>query len=425
MKAILFSIFLFLPILIFGQSNYYKGYIVKNTGDTIKGYINYLDWSYSPKIIDFKKNVDDKEIVKYSPKEIKSFQINEYEDYISYTGKISSAKNVFPNYPTSLDTSRNLETVFLEKLASGKNITLYFNGQPDKTHYFVAEGAGEPIELKYYPYYLDESTNIKNDNLYIGQLMLLYNKYVLNKENFLNNFGKILYERNYLVKVILEINNNGSSNSAKTFKTINLKKAKVRFFSGTGLITSRTKYELTLPNYYYGEPYYFSHITNSTYPKIDIGLDFILRPTIQTIIIRAEFSTYYLNVNYSENLLGVNFNQVVGSFTPQIIYNFYNVPNLKIYIDGGFRLNFSSLRNLSYTHSNTGIKIVDPEELAGYNNSDFTNYNWLNFPIQTGLVIKNKYEFFFSYASYSKINNSFSTQIFNLGFKILLQKSIK
>jgi hypothetical protein len=416
MKAILFSIFLSLPILIFGQSNYYKGYIVKNTGDTIKGYINYLDWIYSPKAIDFKTDIVNKETIKYTALDIQSFQINGYEEYLSFRGLISVNKNIFPNYPTSLDTNRELSAIFLKKLINGKNVSLYFNNENDKNRFFVAEANGQPVELKYYPYYLEESNNVKYNNLFVGQLMLLFNKYFSGNENMFNKFQDIQYDQKDIEKVIIQINGGAYTIHSKKATLEDTLKKRYRFFIGAGLNYNNTKY---VPNNY------FNVISTSTRPKIEFGTDIFTNPAIQNIIIRGEVSLYYIDVKYIEEGIGVNFNQIVGSFTPQIIYNLYYSPNFRFYIDAGFRFNFSSTQNLTYIHVNQGRKIVNPEEIQLYGNSAITNYNWGSFPFQAGFLFKNRLEVYFSYTAYKQVNNDFSFQTMNLGVKYMLKRYSK
>jgi hypothetical protein len=93
MRLIYLSLLVIFPSIIFAQSNYHDGYVLKNNGDTIKGYIDYREWMISPKSIDFKINKKDKQRLQFDPTTIKRFQINGLETYVSYVGKISINKS--------------------------------------------------------------------------------------------------------------------------------------------------------------------------------------------------------------------------------------------------------------------------------------------------------------------------------------------
>src|SRR5258708_31187958 len=126
MKILYLFLLLALPSVIFAQSNYYKGYVIKNNGDTLKGFINYHEWDQSPKTIDFRINKDDKQTLLFNPKAIKGFEITEMETYISYAGIISMNKMKLDDLPNKLDTSKRQDTIFLRPLATGLYLTLYY-----------------------------------------------------------------------------------------------------------------------------------------------------------------------------------------------------------------------------------------------------------------------------------------------------------
>ena len=79
MKNIFIILLLLFPILTFCQTNFYKGYVIKNNGDTLKGYIDYREWVYSPKKITFKNN---NVVDSFTPDDIKGFEIKGFEKCI-------------------------------------------------------------------------------------------------------------------------------------------------------------------------------------------------------------------------------------------------------------------------------------------------------------------------------------------------------
>src|SRR3569833_2202807 len=123
MRLLLIALFTLLSVTAFAQSNYHSGYVVKNNGDTVKGYIDYREWERTPKSIHFKVVETGKEVQEFDPKTIKVFEINGLERYIGYSGWISMDKTNFPDLPAGLDTNKSLQAVFLRQVTTGKHLT--------------------------------------------------------------------------------------------------------------------------------------------------------------------------------------------------------------------------------------------------------------------------------------------------------------
>ena len=262
------------------QSNYHAGYVLKNNGDTLKGYINYREWVQSPKTIDFKINKTDKNEIEFTPQNIKGFEIDGMETYISYSGIISTNKITFPDLPEGLDTGKEQSTIFLKQVTTGKYITLYYNGDELKTRLFIAEKNAIPVELNYYVYYGDDKKVI-NSHVYNGQLLLYINKFCPDNNKLISDAEKVKYEEVYLEPLIDEINNsNGKSNNIK-------KVISSRLF--VGIAVNSTKTEVDNVNYVDA----IIHST-SVSPKINFGIDVFNNPHIQQLIFRAELSLSYI-----------------------------------------------------------------------------------------------------------------------------------
>jgi len=408
----LYTFFLaLLCIAAMAQSNYHAGYVLKNSGDTLKGYINYREWVQSPKTIDFKANKNDKNEIEFTPQTIKGFQIDGMETYISYSGIISTNKITFPDLPEGLDTGKEQSTIFLKQVTTGKYITLYYNGDELKTRLFIAEKNAIPVELNYYVYYGDDKKVI-NSHVYNGQLLLYINKFCPDNNKLISDAEKVKYEEVYLEPLIDEINNsNGKSN--------NIKKAiSSRLF--VGIAVNSTKTEVDNVNYVDA----IIHST-SVSPKINFGIDVFNNPHIQQLIFRAELSLSYIapRLKYPSTATAANsdyiyeFNQYTAAITPQIIFNVYNSDSFKFYLDAGFSFNFSAYSNnkliIQYGDATTVNK---PYILQSY---------WSNFPLQAGVVLNKKMEIYFNYtpyASYTKYTEFYaSNQSMNLGFKFFLK----
>lgn len=217
MKLLYTALLIAFPSIIFAQFGYQEGYILKNNGDTVKGYINYRWLVYSPRTITFKLTKTDLQEQEFNPKTIKGFQINikgfptrshvnGVENYIGYTGRISNAENIFPDLPSGLDSSEVMASVFLKQLVVGKHLMLYFNNQTNKNRFFVVEANQPIIELKYYDYYIDSKTKEKIDKLFIGQLLLYVSKYNNDDKKIEEKIKHADFEKTDLEEIIDLIN---------------------------------------------------------------------------------------------------------------------------------------------------------------------------------------------------------------------------
>jgi len=86
-------------------------------------------------------------------------------------------------------------------------------------------------------------------------------------------------------------------------------------------------------------------------PKIDFGLDVFANPDIQQFVFRTELAfsvlTGKFNIAATANTTPIALDYTQNSWTiiPQFLFNVYNKDKLKVYIDGGFGLNFSHYSN--------------------------------------------------------------------------------
>ncbi len=417
-----FIILSILPIALFAQSNFHSGYVLKNNGDTLKGYIDYREWQRSPRKIDFKTDLNDKSVSQFTPASIKAFQISGMVTYVGYIGIISTDKTEFPNLPLGLDTSKRLDTTFLKLLTTGKYLTLYSQEDNIKTRYFIAETNKMPIELKYYQYY-NNNNQIEASAIYKGQLLIYINKYLEDNNKVSPKLEKTTYSGDDLGIIVNAINRETKPATAikKTLTT--------RIYIGLGLNQTNTKYEEIHSEYPRTYNYKDAHLS----PKINLGIDLFDSPNRQKFIFRGDLSFTYTNPQFNLidplNKTFVNgiskFNQYTVAFTPQILFGIYTQKNFKIYIDAGVGVNFSTytnnerIVNAHYYEGGTAI-------VTNLNKIDYLEGVWFSLPIQLSAVIYNKVEIFCNFTPYSQhsnsSNNTFSNQSMGLGVKYFLGK---
>jgi len=417
MKLILITLLVALPACIFAQSNYHPGYVLKNNGDTLKGFIDYREWRQNPKSIDFKVSKTDKQALQFNPQSIKEFQITGFETYVAYAGAISMNQTNFSNLPEKLDTTLKSDTIFLKQLATGDHLTLYKYTDEIKSRFFVAETSGSPEELKYYEYY-NNAREIVDKQVFKGQLIFYVNKFHLEGTRTVNKLEQARYEQTDLEQLINEVNNNNSNK-----QVIGKKSPSSRFFAGISVNRTITEVsEITIAGL--GSDIFHDRAAIS--PRINFGIDFFDNPNVQRFVFRGEIALSYVNPHYAYQVSRVDgtianatysFNQYTVSATPQVLFNVYNKDDFKVYIDAGVAFNFSTYSDNKYIIQGSG-----PSEAQGYDLMPI----WLNFPLQTGLILNKKIEICFTYinkTAYSRFSSFYaSNQTVSLGVKFLFGK---
>jgi hypothetical protein len=384
------------PLAIFAQSNYHAGYILKNNGDTVKGYINYRDWQQSPILVDFKVEKTGNQVQQLDAKAIKGFGISGAETYMSYTGPVSMDKTSFPDLPDGFDTTQTVASIFLKRLATGEHLTLFKHRDDIKTRFFIAETAAEPAELRYHVYY-NPGKQIITSDVYKGQFLWYINKYAPANGKLIARAQQAAFDDAALEALVNQLNA-GQPVAGN-------RQSGARLFVGIALVNTDTKVN---------DVHNFTTTTVSTYssvtPKISLGVDLFSNPNVQQFIFRAELSFGYIRPQLpypvTINTITTNeiysFNQYTTSLTPQVIFNFYNKDDVKLYLGGGMGLNYSVYSNnkfrLADANANNGTTAVpQPFNLSSL---------WVNFPVQAGVMFNRKAEISFGFAPYAYYTNN-------------------
>ena len=406
MKQLFTFLFLLFNGILFAQSNYQSGYILNNSGDTLKGYINFKDWINTPRYIDFKNGLDDKKESRFFPNTIKGFQVGNDKSFISYIGYISQNTIDLTLAKYKLDTSKRLDTIFIQKITGGKNIDLYTQQDDIRKRYFVAELNSKPTELLY-NFRLSQRNVIIKSNTYKGQLMLIVNKYQPENSHLVNLVNISRFEKYDLEQIINELNNHEVGTT---------KKIKSRVFIGPGLNYTATS---------------FHNLTNSNIsPKFDMGIDFSNNSNVSQFIARANFSFFYKNSKFKDapynELVPTGssqeyyFNQYDFSFSPQLLFNLFNKPNFKVFIGAGVAFNFAS-----YSNNKTNFINQFGSNTTTENVFEFDPF-YITYPVEAGVVFYNKLELnltIIGNVNYGHYFDAFtSSQINGLNVKYLFGK---
>ncbi len=204
----IFTLLIFFPALAFAQSNYKPGYILTQQGDTVRGFVAYKGWN-TPEKINF-KNYADASVEIYKPTGINGFGVKGINNYETYKGKVSQDRLDLSSLSIGIDSTFRKDTIFLQVVTRGRNLTLFHYKDAIKDRFFIAEKAGPPTELIYHVYV----SNIKNkaglteayDTKYKKQLHALRIKYRPDDTPLINAIQTAEYTEQDLLKVINRLN---------------------------------------------------------------------------------------------------------------------------------------------------------------------------------------------------------------------------
>lgn len=399
MKRILIMLLVAAPLLSIAQSSLKKGYIVKNAGDTLKGYIKIRERNLNPASARFRLQTEDTEQV-FGLKDCSAFSIEGLETYRRAIVKISLSTDVMGRLSSGLDTTSKTDTVFLKVLTEGKNATLFSYTDNIKTRFYIKDNGTDKINELIKNVYTHPGNGklIINDNTFLKQLKELVEKY----QGQSDNLSAIRYTERDLVKLISVINH---------ADVLERRTKAVRFFAGVGLNITR--------GYYKGITDFTNDATTvktSYLPLITCGIDLFANPDTKKLIYRAELSLLMskneisttTNEDY-KSALSHKFDQFTVALTPQVLYNFYNENYIKVFATAGATLNFSSYSN----NVSTRINSFRNETYTTPNEVKIEQFNFAP-QVTAGIVLKNKFELSAGY-SFPSIISSFAA--YNLYIK--------
>lgn len=392
---------LLLPACAIAQSNYKPGYVITTKGDTLRGTINVKDWSSNPESISFQ---DKAGIKNYTVSDIRYFNVLNLS-YQRYTGKISIDETNLQKLSNGVDSSKRDANVFLKTEQKGAKVTLFSYTDDIKTRFFIEENQTTNVsELIYRIYFVpDKGVQTHSENSYVPQLYALAQKYNDGSEQLKRDIEKASYNLDDLKSISVKINNMGTDKNDYGSKTA------ARIFVGAGINVAKYSFSGDSP---FNDP----PSKTSVNPLFSIGANIYTNPSTNKFVLRAELlvgsgsykshvDIYYNSPNSKQ--ADYSFKQIIFSFTPQAVYNFYNTKAFKFYGDAGVAINVA--KNSGNTMHNNDLNI------------DFHNYLTLNstffsYMVKTGFVLNDKIDIGITYVLPSSItNNATKTTSNNLG----------
>jgi hypothetical protein len=193
---------------IIAQSNFQKGYIISEAGDTTIGLIDYMQWDRNPKTLRFRTD-SVTEPVNFSPLEIHAFVVNE-DHYLGGIYEIDQSPYLTEDLTTENKAVPKIDTVFLTVLVEGTLSLFYLRDENAKEHFFIRKNDTQIKELIYRRYLLaqerntlvESRTNVAENNMYRGVLI----HYTSEIPGFIEMVNSARYKTTDLIKLVDEYN---------------------------------------------------------------------------------------------------------------------------------------------------------------------------------------------------------------------------
>lgn len=193
---LILSNLLFISGFVLAQQHFESGYIVQPHQDTLKGFIDYRNWSRNPDIIYF-KTADEATVRAYGSGDISGFYVHG-ETYV----KAEIQRNISPVRESELTESTVpltvVDTAFLLAVVDGERSLYYLNDENDRIQLYV--GQGQQYEMLIYYRYkrkTEAGTSIISPDRYKQQLK----NYFSDCPAVESKFANMSYSRNAIVKI--------------------------------------------------------------------------------------------------------------------------------------------------------------------------------------------------------------------------------
>jgi hypothetical protein len=173
MKQYIFLMIFFLGFLSANAQNYVPGFVVDNSGDTLKGFIDDKRWDSSPSKISFRRDPT-AVTLEYEPVNIRAFSVGG-EFYESAIVDVDTSPAKLEKLNDNRAPSFVKSTVFLQIIFKGNKILALYKDQMSKNLFYIkVDGKFQPLVYK--QYIANAATrSIGENNDYKGMLNIYLN----------------------------------------------------------------------------------------------------------------------------------------------------------------------------------------------------------------------------------------------------------
>ena len=368
----------------FSQESLLPAYIITNSGDSLKGMVDYVVWSKNPRQITFSGK--DGQISKIPMAEVQAIGILGKGNYVRAIATLSTRPIdtiALRNYSQGNPRS---DTIFLKRVVTGGSSLFSFHDFKD--HFFLQTGSGPITELVYEIESDEYNTKFFENNTFRKQLSksLVGTSAASPMED---RIPKLQYNEKDLSGFLTIVD---SINSGKVEARKYERPVKVRFFAGLGIAYNQMRASGS------GD----ASVTSVDYigkirPGVQVGVDFSSTQKLQNLIVRTELGYYkYLQMgdgivqeSPDERPRTTTYQVLLLSIKPSLnlLYKLVSKPGLDIYVGAGYVGNFTAK-----SRNRMRVDYLDDGSADLWEPYLKVQSFWGQGVAKAGVLIKNKFE---------------------------------
>lgn len=371
------------------ENRFYNGYIVKNSGDTVTGFLEYKNWDVNPEKIRFSTDSSVNQPKIYTISDIKAFGFNEGEQYERYKLSVSMDTTNLQYLRTGRSLKKEEREVFLLLFRINKYVNFYAYRDYLKIRFFIKEDSDEaPRELIYRIYYQSSSgDNVIKEETYKKQIQDLFSNYSSTNRNIVREINRLQYTQKSLLAVLSYLGDIKLQRAAPSAqKKIELKKTKTFFFLMAGVNSYRYigQFELTYNN------------TQGTKvsPVFTFGIDILPLKFKKTFFFRGEISSSFTSYLGTPAYNGYYFTEAgfktsAFSVAPLLGINIFRSKNIRVFAAGIVGYNIASV---NYQHKGWQSTLFKQRKTEQWFDTNFLLGAVIKDKIQLTVMNKNSLE---------------------------------
>jgi hypothetical protein len=375
------------------------GYVVNNTGDTVRCDIDYKDWRQSPTNISARVNGETRS---YTSVDIAAFGVTGYDDFKSARVTYHTQPTTGNSIPDEFSDSVETKSLFL-KIVVGGPFSLYEIHIPGRYVFFISQPNSGITELVYRVKLVDQI--IREDQQFRNLLLNILTTEGIAEAN-LNLINKITYNLSDIQELIERLNTHRSGKTARISGKRTL--FQLDIFGGAIMHSFPTEFNAKYSSYQFSSvvnpagglnlllrfPYHFGSLAiglSAGYSQFNLSVD------------RSGTKYFYESANYNDT---ARYTEHVSLQQKQIQANIYVMyffmprshvqPYLKSGISEHFSLNADNGINETFKSKTTGIRngaVPTSDSAQGTVSVLSLKNSYFNLNVAAGIIIgKHKLE---------------------------------
>lgn len=390
MKLKLLSLLSLFAVTTFAQSRLEPGYFINLSGQKEPAIIQYQDWARNPSVVEVKIG---EEKLKFTPKQIKGFGLDNGIFYESYNGKVDQSSQFYTHLSEDKEPEWVETSTFLKRLVDGPAALYVYDNNTAVTYYYKKEADDiKPLIYKTYKSstgstaYNEQFKNQLRANFYCGD----------------QNIKQLKYRTNSLEDYFIQYNQCISDGEFTYVPTVNTKN-KVSFGVQLGLRSEQN--QVTYP------AYQAEHEFSAVSPTIGLNAEyqFPFLKNRYALAIEANYFHFKRQDVQATPRFGLAIERKIIEIPLGLQYYLMNDQEHKIFVGAfyNFKIDLSSSNYTEVVYSESNKTAID-------NISSFSigaGYQWKN------LGLKGRYNIKSSFDVGNYINGETSSVSFNLFYK--------